>query len=415
MATSVEEQTLSDRDVAEIVQDIFDVQNETEALGRVLKLPKATVESIHRQQHSRPKDRLFHIIDEFVKQVEPRPTWKVIANALRSPLIGQPRLALDIERKHCTNTEANAIRSLQAEDIEVAVAQYLLKEKVEQLQSENDALKQQLARKEIELMRAEETVRKEQQAIQEMRQRETELVQAKDREIAKIQGLMKHMEQQIQKMEQIETVSVDAKDKELSETQKEPSQEGDNECGFLVTESLQQSGTEAETENQSETAMCQSLNLGVKLTEDAEPPLTQENEWFTRDQEHLQPKEQETESGSSEPAKSQEKENTIKTLVAENLQEIEPTMEEAEQSSFYTCKVSGPGLTSATVNEPTHILVELTDSHGRPLPLQHNVTVKLELVPNAKYPTPETTLTRWSKKPPEMSVSVDMISTFQYK
>ncbi|CAI8046091.1 hypothetical protein GBAR_LOCUS25475 [Geodia barretti] len=141
-------------------------------------------------------------------------------------------------------------------------------------------------------MRAEETVRKEQQAIQEMRQRETELVQAKDREIAKIQGLMKHMEQQIQKMEQIETVSVDAKDKELSETQKEPSQEGDNECGFLVTESLQQSGTEAETENQSETAMCQSLNLGVKLTEDAEPPLTQENEWFTRDQEHLQPKEQ---------------------------------------------------------------------------------------------------------------------------
>ena len=109
MATSVEEQTLSDRDVAEIVQDIFDVQNETEALGRVLKLPKATVESIHRQQHSRPKDRLFHIIDEFVKQVEPRPTWKVIANALRSPLIGQPRLALDIERKHCTNTEANGI------------------------------------------------------------------------------------------------------------------------------------------------------------------------------------------------------------------------------------------------------------------------------------------------------------------
>ena len=32
------------------------------------------------------------------------------------------------------------------------------------------------------------------------------------------------------------------------------------------------------------------------------------------------------------------------------------------QSASYTCQVSGPGLKSATVNHPTHVLVELIQS-----------------------------------------------------
>ncbi|CAI8017338.1 hypothetical protein GBAR_LOCUS10542, partial [Geodia barretti] len=49
----------------------------------------------------------------------------------------------------------------------------------------------------------------------------------------------------------------------------------------------------------------------------------------------------------------------------------------------YTCQVSGPGLTSATVNQPTHVLVQLTDSSGRPYSLPLNVTAQLELVSKA--------------------------------
>ena len=40
------------------------------------------------------------------------------------------------------------------------------------------------------------------------------------------------------------------------------------------------------------------------------------------------------------------------------------------------CKVRGPGLTSATVNQLTHIIVELDDFSGRP---QLNVAAQLEL------------------------------------
>ena len=75
----------------------------------------------------------------------------------------------------------------------------------------------------------------------------------------------------------------------------------------------------------------------------------------------------------------------------------------SQQSVSYKCHVSGPGLTSATVNNPTHILVELTDSSGRPYSLPLNITAQLQLV-SKTTPTsqPEATSTRtwwpWSKK-----------------
>ena len=66
-----------------------------------------------------------------------------------------------------------------------------------------------------------------------------------------------------------------------------------------------------------------------------------------------------------------------------------------QESAPYTCHVSGPGLTSATVNHPTHIIVELTVSSARPHPLTLNLTAQLELVIKAT-PTnpPQATPTR---------------------
>ena len=92
----------------------------------------------------------------------------------------------------------------------------------------------------------------------------------------------------------------------------------------------------------------------------------------------------------------------------------------SQQSVSYTCQVSGPGLTSATVNHPTHILVELTDSSGRPYSPPLNITAQLQLV-SKTTPTsqPEATPTRtrwpWSKKQPVQHVSVAMTSPSQYK
>ena len=101
-ADAFKDRTLNQDDVPDVVCEILDVRTKSDKFGRVLKLPKATVDSIY-QQYSDPQDRLFAVIDEFVKQVEPLPTWRVIVEALMNPLIGQHRLAQEIESKYCTN------------------------------------------------------------------------------------------------------------------------------------------------------------------------------------------------------------------------------------------------------------------------------------------------------------------------
>ena len=99
-ADEFKDRILSQDDVSDVVRDIHEVQTKSEEFGRVLKIPKPTVDAIH-QQYSDPKLRLLHVLDEFVKQVEPTPTWRVIVEALRHPLIGQHRLAQEIESKYC--------------------------------------------------------------------------------------------------------------------------------------------------------------------------------------------------------------------------------------------------------------------------------------------------------------------------
>jgi exonuclease VII large subunit len=85
-------------------------------------------------------------------------------------------------------------------------------------------------------------------------------------------------------------------------------------------------------------------------------------------------------------------------------------------------KVSGPGLTSATVNHPTCILVELSDSSGRLYSLPQNVTAQLKLVSEATPTSMPVATSRWPlTKKPEISefhnaslLSAIMVSPSQY-
>ena len=99
-ADPFKDRTLNHNDVPDVICLILEVQTKSRTFGRVLRLPKVTVDSIH-QQYSDPQECLFGVLDEFVKQVEPPPTWRVILEALRNPLIRYFRLAQEIEIEHC--------------------------------------------------------------------------------------------------------------------------------------------------------------------------------------------------------------------------------------------------------------------------------------------------------------------------
>ena len=64
-------------------------------------------------------------------------------------------------------------------------------------------------------------------------------------------------------------------------------------------------------------------------------------------------------------------------LIQDKDQTIHQLQETQQITSSYTCLVSGPGLQSATANHPTHVVVELSDSSGRPCSLKQNVTAEL--------------------------------------
>ena len=108
------------------------------------------------------------------------------------------------------------------------------------------------------------------------------------------------------------------------------------------------------------------------------------------------------------------------------LQERDQTIHQLQQirqsASSNTCLVSGPGLLSATANHPTHVIVELGDSSGRPYSQQQTVTA--ELVPQFTSQGTPTSGGRWpwSKKTQSRSelfqpldVAVAMISSSQYE
>ena len=109
----------------------------------------------------------------------------------------------------------------------------------------------------------------------------------------------------------------------------------------------------------------------------------------------------------------------------EHLQEKDATICQLQQSISYTCQVSGPGLQSATANHLTHVLVELTDSSGRPCSHRQNITAELQapsLQPSSQAKPTSTGRWPWSKKAastagqvPDISAAVDAISPSRYE
>jgi hypothetical protein len=95
--------SLKDTDEGEIFEELQSAMNHTQFLALKLKIPSFTTDSIH-SQYPNPKDRLLHTIKAFLKQVDPEPTWKTIVEALRSRSVNLPRLALELEQRHCPST-----------------------------------------------------------------------------------------------------------------------------------------------------------------------------------------------------------------------------------------------------------------------------------------------------------------------
>ena len=82
-----------------VLEELLPAQSQSFILGLMLGLPSHTLDVIQYTYHN-PRDRLLQVIIEFLKQEQPRPTWRVIVAALRSPAVNLARLAMRVEAAH---------------------------------------------------------------------------------------------------------------------------------------------------------------------------------------------------------------------------------------------------------------------------------------------------------------------------
>ena len=98
-AAPTSDDPLTPDDAVNVLEEILEAQNHSRFLGLKLNVPDYIVTGIH-THYTDPKERLYYVLVEFVKQVDPRPTWRAIVDALRSPAVNLPQLAMRVERAH---------------------------------------------------------------------------------------------------------------------------------------------------------------------------------------------------------------------------------------------------------------------------------------------------------------------------
>ena len=87
---------LSADDCVRVLEELLVAQNHARYIGLKLKVPQHVSDGTYTQ----PRDHLYSVITEFLNQVEPKPTWRAIVDALMSTLVNLPQLAQKIEEKY---------------------------------------------------------------------------------------------------------------------------------------------------------------------------------------------------------------------------------------------------------------------------------------------------------------------------
>ena len=103
------DETLSPDDAVHILEEILPAKNHSYVLGLLFSLPKHVVDGIHSKEME-PEGYLLKVISEFLNEVGSRPTWRVIVDALRSPVVRLHQLANVVEAAHFP--DATAIREV---------------------------------------------------------------------------------------------------------------------------------------------------------------------------------------------------------------------------------------------------------------------------------------------------------------
>ena len=93
--------------LGDVRAELYEARTKWYDIGLALKIPVTTLDSIGGQfdNHS---DKLREALKDWLKLAR-EPTWQDIVGVLESPVVGEPKLASDIEAKHCIIAETGEV------------------------------------------------------------------------------------------------------------------------------------------------------------------------------------------------------------------------------------------------------------------------------------------------------------------
>ena len=88
----------------DVMTELHDVRDKWKMIGLGLRLPHSDLEAIS----GSPQDCLERSMSKWLKRVDPPPTWQAIVAVLRSKVVGEERIAKELEEKFCRDIPSEA-------------------------------------------------------------------------------------------------------------------------------------------------------------------------------------------------------------------------------------------------------------------------------------------------------------------
>ena len=125
--------TLNIDDLGTVWEALFDTRSKAYNIGLKLKVPMGRLKSI-KKQYSDPSDQLREMLTAWLEMAAQQ-KWQTIVDALRSRIIGEPKLASDIEAEYCQDTPVQASGQAMPRNTQIEALQQHLKQKTQPQQT----------------------------------------------------------------------------------------------------------------------------------------------------------------------------------------------------------------------------------------------------------------------------------------
>ena len=90
------------RDLGTIQEDLHAARKHWYNIGVQLQIPVDTLDSIKVENTYNNGECLREVMKNWLKRVDPRPTWRDVVTALNSRTVGECKLAEELKNKHCS-------------------------------------------------------------------------------------------------------------------------------------------------------------------------------------------------------------------------------------------------------------------------------------------------------------------------